>query len=65
MESRLVKAEVRLDNHDLQIKTLFKDTEKLDKEVRDMGKAVIKMTTIATLLTPVLTALVVIAMKGL
>lgn len=59
IQAKVAKNEARIDGHDTQIKALFKDTEKLDNEVRDIGKSVVRMTTFVGLATPILTALIV------
>jgi len=59
MQAKVAKNEARLDGHDTQIKALFKDVEKLDTEVRDISKSVLRMTTIVGLATPIVTALLV------
>lgn len=59
MEAKVAKSEARIDGHDVQIKALFKDVDKLDTEVRDISKAVLRMTTIVGFATPVVTALLV------
>jgi|TARA_R100001163_G_C5054544_1_gene191066 hypothetical protein len=59
IQAKVAKNEARIDGHDTQIKALFKDVEKLDTEVRDISKSVLRMTTIVGFATPVVTALLV------
>ena len=59
MESKVIKNEARIDGHDTQIKALFRDVDKLDTEVREIGKSVIRMTTFVGLATPIFTAIIV------
>ena len=59
MEVKIAKSEVRIDGHDLQIKALFRDVDKLETEVREIGKSVIRMTTFVGLATPIFTAIIV------
>ena len=59
LQAKVAKNEARIDGHDTQIKALFKDAEKLDNEVRDISRSVLRMTTIVGLATPIVTALLV------
>jgi septal ring factor EnvC (AmiA/AmiB activator) len=59
MKAQIAKNEARIDGHDTQIKALFRDVDKLDTEVREISKSVIRMTTFVGLATPLLTALIV------
>jgi hypothetical protein len=59
LEAKVAKSEARIDGHDTQIKALFKDVEKLDTEVRDISKSVLRMTTLVGFATPIVTALLV------
>ena len=59
VQAKVAKNEARIDGHDTQIKALFKDVEKLDNEMRDISKAVVRMTTFVGLTTPIATALIV------
>jgi len=59
VQAKVAKNEARIDGHDTQIKALFKDVEKLDNEMRDISKAVVRMTTFVGLATPIATALIV------
>jgi len=59
LEAKVAKNEARIDGHDTQIKALFKDVEKLDTEVRDISKSVLRMTTLVGFATPIVTALLV------
>ena len=59
MKAQIAKNEARIDGHDTQIKALFRDVDKLDTDVREIGKSVIRMTTFVGIATPLLTALIV------
>ena len=59
LQAKVAKNEARIDGHDTQIKALFKDAEKLDNEVRDISRSVLRMTTLVGFATPIVTALLV------
>jgi hypothetical protein len=62
MEVKLAKATARLDGHDIQIKALFKDVDKMERKLEDIGSTVVRMTTITTVLTPILTGIIIFVM---
>jgi hypothetical protein len=58
-EAKVAKNEARLDGHDVQIKVLFKEMNELDTDVRRISDAVVRLTTVVGIATPILTALAV------
>ena len=62
MEVKMAKAAARIDGHDIQIKALFKDVDKMETKLEQIGSTVVRMSTITTFVTPILTGIIVFVM---
>ena len=62
MEVKMAKAVARIDGHDIQIKALFKDVDKMETKLEQIGSTVVRMSTITTFVTPILTGIIVFVM---
>lgn len=62
LKAEMVRAHTRIDAQDTQIKVLFKDVDKIEDEILKMTKTVTRASTMTTLLSPLLTAVVVYLM---
>ena len=64
IEAKMAKASARIDGHDIQIKALFKDVDKMERKLDDIGVTVVRMSTITAVITPILTGIIVFVMSN-
>tara|TARA_R110000751_G_scaffold152249_1_gene257373 strand:+ start:485 stop:682 length:198 start_codon:yes stop_codon:yes gene_type:complete len=62
MEVQIAKASARIDGHDIQIKALFKESDKMERKLEHIGNTVVRMSTISAVITPIVTGIIIFVM---